>query len=376
MTLGGRRLTLTFLVAGVLILSAVGFTAAVGVLPMVLPHSAPGGTTVPPRSIPPGAGGMVWNDSLSWTNVSGQVGAAPACRDSEGLVYDAALGEVVMFGGVSQCGQPNSYSLGDTWAFANGTWANLSASVGTAPSPRWGMAMVYDPAIEAVVLFGGTDTFGNVNNQTWEFNGTWTQVDVNGTAPPALYGAGATYDPAVGGVLLYGGQNGFAGPEYIYNATWVFAGGSWTQLAISGPAPLRSPVLVFDEAANASILFGGYDGTTGAPTNATWSFAGGGWTQLTPTTSPSARFASGATYDPSTGAIVLFGGFTFEAGNLNYALNDTWVFANGTWTNASGSPTTPSARGGPRLVWDGTDGYGLLFGGQSNGYRYQDTWTF
>ncbi|MCI4364440.1 MAG: hypothetical protein L3K10_00005, partial [Thermoplasmata archaeon] len=169
---------------------------------------------------------------------------------------------------------------------------------------------------------------------------------------------------------------GFSGTTVIYNATWLFQGGQWTQLALPGPDPLRNPSLVYDAAANASILFGGFDGVSGGPSNATWSFAGGAWTLLTPSASPPARFASGATYDPVTGEIVLFGGVTYQFSASNYALDDTWTYVNGTWVNVTGiSATAPSPRAAERLVWDAADGYGVLFGGQSNGVRYSDTWT-
>ena len=361
-----RRGSFVVLVVGVLLLGALGVTVAVDT-PGLFSHGPPHLASQTGSSGP-----------FSWTNISATAGGAPACRDSEGLVDDAALGEVILFGGVSQCGQPNSYSLGDTWAFSNGTWTNLSSSLTVAPSPRWGMAMVYDAAAQEMVLFGGTDTFGNTNDQTWTFNGTWTNVTAEQTvSPPALFSPGATYDPSVGGLLLYGGESGFSGPEFIYNATWLFHDGQWSELNVMGPDPLRSPSLVYDAAANASILFGGYDGLTNVPINQTWSFANDAWILLHPSTSPSARFTSGATYDPVTGAIVLFAGFTYQFWASNVAVQDTWSFANGTWTNVTvPHSSTPSPRGGARMVWDVADGYGLLFGGQSNGVRFNDTWTF
>ena len=365
-----RRTALTAAVVGILVVSALGITLAVSSGPDLFssPTRAPSHTT----------GATPVPTNFTWTNVTSLVGAPPSCRDSEGLVFDAELNKVVLFGGVSQCGQTNSWSQGDTWTYSGGSWTNISSTLSIAPSPRWGMAMVYDPASQQIVLFGGTDTYGNVNDQTWVFNGTWSQVALNATSPPALYGAGATYDPSLGGVLLYGGQAGFSGgPGTIYNATWLFKGGVWTQLNVVGPDPLRSSTLVYDAAINASILFGGFDQTTGAPSGLTWSFANGTWTQLTPSTSPPARFAAGATYDPQTGVVVLFGGFTSEFGNYNSPLSDTWTFVNGTWVNVT-SPygNGPSPRAGDRLVWDGADGYGIEFGGQSNGVRDIDTWTF
>ncbi|MCI4364632.1 MAG: hypothetical protein L3K10_01000, partial [Thermoplasmata archaeon] len=211
-----RHAGLVVVVVGILLLSALGITLAVSshfspTRTSPNPTTSPPPPPNPPPPVPPPPAILISGGPFAWTNISASVGHTPACRDSPGLVYDVALEEVVMFGGVSQCGQANSFSLGDTWTFSNGTWTNITGTVGVAPSPRWGMAMVYDPTAGQVVLFGGTDTYGFANNETWEFNGTWhdltsTQI----TSPPLGFGAGATYDPNAGGVLLYGGQSGFS----------------------------------------------------------------------------------------------------------------------------------------------------------------------
>ena len=312
-----------------------------------------------------------WN----WTNLTGHTVGSPSCRDSAGLAYDAALEKVVMFGGVSECGQASAFTLGDTWEFANGTWTNISASLSLVPSPRWGMVMVYDPSDQEIVLFGGTTALGYVNNQTWIFNGTWSNITSQlSAAPPALYGAGATYDESLGGVLVYGGQNGFAGgPETIYNQTWEFAGGAWSELSVQGPPPLRSPSLTYDAAASESLLFGGYNGSNDSVSNATWAFAAGSWSRLAPADWPAARYAMASVYDPSSETVDVFGGFD----TLGAALDDTWSFSGATWREiVPTSPAAPSARGAARLAWDDAGSFGILFGGQSNGYRYNDTWAF
>ncbi len=313
--------------------------------------------------------------SLVWTNVTASAGPVPQCRDSEGLAYDTALGEVVMFGGVSQCGgQPNAYSLADTWTYSGAAWTNISGSMVTVPSARWGMVMVYDPALREVVLFGGTDAFGNTNDQTWLFNGTWFDNTSNETAsPPAMYGAAATYDPSLGGVLVYGGVSGFGGTTY--SGTYLFKNGQWTQLSVSGPDPLRSAGLVYDNATNQSLLFGGWDSNSNAPSNDVWAFASGSWSRISVSgTLPSARYSFGEVYDPVTASILEFGGFGGAV--TQYVVGDSWVYANHTWTNATSTLAGSSAapRGGARLVWDPATDVVLLFGGQANSVRNNDTW--
>ena len=70
-----------------------------------------------------------------------------------------------------------------------------------------------------------------------------------------------------------------------------------------------------------------------------------------------ARTGAAAAYDPTLGAIVMFGGYG-TAG----ALNDTWLWRNGAWA-ALPFQTGPSARGGAGLAWDGSEL--LLFGGDT-----------
>ncbi|HTT25533.1 MAG TPA: kelch repeat-containing protein, partial [Thermoplasmata archaeon] len=74
-----------------------------------------------------------------------------------------------------------------------GAWTNITSTAG-APSPARGHEpMVYDPAIQAVVLFGGYDpVYNQALNDTWVFtNGTWVNVtgSLHGSAPPRTYGA-------------------------------------------------------------------------------------------------------------------------------------------------------------------------------------------
>ena len=73
--------------------------------------------------------------------------ASPSVRSTPAITYDAAHGQVVMFGGF------NGSYLNDTWLWNGTTWKQAFPQ--NSPSPRSNVQMVYDPARGNVVLFGG-----------------------------------------------------------------------------------------------------------------------------------------------------------------------------------------------------------------------------
>src|SRR5262245_7832017 len=84
---------------------------------------------------------------------------APPVLTNPGMAYDAADGQVVLFGGA---GQPN-YRNG-TWTWDGTAWTERHPK--HSPSPRTAMGMAYDAITKEVVLFGG----GGDGFQ----RGTWT----------------------------------------------------------------------------------------------------------------------------------------------------------------------------------------------------------
>ncbi len=89
------------------------------------------------------------------------------------MAYDAATGNVVLFGGADVTG----HSLGDTWIWNGSTWTKQTPA--TSPPPQGQASMAYDAATGNVVLFGGDNLGG-----TWVWNGsTWTK-QAPATSPP------------------------------------------------------------------------------------------------------------------------------------------------------------------------------------------------
>ena len=185
-----------------------------------------------------------------------------------------------------------------------------------------------------------------------------------------------------------------ANQSAVPNAPVPLGGGpvsSWTNITpptgASNPPVRFLPSMTYDPAAHAVILFGGY-GEIGVEPFAfdqdTWSFANNHWTELiagstcTATTCPSPRAGAMLAYDGPLHGLILFGGYSYSPSITYVPYQDTWLFANDTWTNLTTTAgTAPSARFEASMVWDAYDNDVLLFGGSlGSGTTLGDTWTF
>src|SRR5438034_5249854 len=84
-------------------------------------------------------------------------------------------------------------------------WVRLSPA--TSPPARSYLAMTYDPASGKIVMFGGYDGTGYLND-TWTFDGTtWSQV-ATPISPPRRAAAQIAYDASTQKVVLFGGYDG------------------------------------------------------------------------------------------------------------------------------------------------------------------------
>ncbi|MBK8268137.1 MAG: hypothetical protein IPK83_07440 [Planctomycetes bacterium] len=108
------------------------------------------------------------------------------------------------------------------------------------------------------------------NDETWEFDGaSWTQIAVTGPAP--RYGHSMTYDADRGVVLLFGGNASGGGSSYR-NDVWQFDGAAWTELDLAQRPPGSMwSALAYDTVRGRAVMFGG--GTTGSRHAETWALA-------------------------------------------------------------------------------------------------------
>jgi hypothetical protein len=119
------------------------------------------------------------------------------------MAYDAARGEVVLFGGYDYTFL-TSVLLNDTWVWNGTAWTQRSSTTATIPAPRIAHGMTYDALRGEVVMFGGYDS--DPLNDTWVWNGaTWTIHA--GAGPTARSGHAMAYDAARAELVLFGGRN-------------------------------------------------------------------------------------------------------------------------------------------------------------------------
>ncbi len=134
--------------------------------------------------------------------------------------------------------------------------------------------------------------------------------------------------------------------------------------------------MVWDASDGYVLLFGGTSLTSYF--SDTWTYSNGVWTNVTASLSggsPPNVDTPGLTYDPWTGVVLLFGGFTASSDNLSL----TWSYHDGTWTNLTSTAGTPPApRTSPVFVADLASHEMILYGGSDrpNGIAYTDTWLF
>jgi hypothetical protein len=129
-------------------------------------------------------------------------------------------------------------------------------------------------------------------------------------------------DPADHGILLYGGTS--LATSAILNDTWLFRSGVWTEIC---------------------------SGTTAAPACST---------------SPSPRIAAQLAYDPADHSVLLFGGAKSFSD-----VNDTWLFANGSWRNVTGAVAPPPGDSLP-VASDAAGGVLLI----TNRNHVPETWEY
>jgi PKD domain-containing protein/galactose oxidase-like protein len=192
-------------------------------------------------------------------------------------------------------------------------------------------------------------------------------------SPPPLVGASLAYDALNNYLVLFGGCSSSSCPAPAQ--TWTYSGGEWTNVTALGPQPPARAfaAMAYDSHDSYVLLFGGR-GAGGVALNDSWSFANGVWTNVTNNSdAPSARFAASMIFDNFDSYLVLFGG----CGATGSPRNDTWRFSGGTWHNvtvSAGPP--PPARYGGSFAGDAGDGYGLLFGGVGTTGPLNDSWEW
>lgn len=311
--------------------------------------------------------------------------ASPPAGSNGAMAATGREHELVLFGGLDS----NSLS-GATWLYDTdgGSWMDVSDNDG--PPARADHAMVYVPTIDKVVLFGGTAGFGGCDDNaschdrmlddTWTWDPatrTWEQLSIGG-APQARRGATMVYDPAGDRVVLFGGEGAVSDTENGYLAdTWILdpTTQQWAIATTEQSPPARARYgMIYDPRGDRILVFGG-EGPSQDGDDQVWSLETGAtqWVSLDTTTGPGPRWGFTLGYDPESHTAILIGGAGIEltpiAGGTTASVTfftDTWRYDPqfNTWTEL-----LPVGEGGTWIrraaAVDPTSGVLVTFGGQA-----------
>src|SRR5437588_10798675 len=267
---------------------------------------------------------------------------------SRGFVILICCWDAIAFGSTASVAAPDT---------AN--WVQLSPA--NSPPARSYHAMTYDAASGKVIVFGGFDGNGYLND-TWTFDGiNWTLIATD-TPPPARAAAQMAYDGVTRQVVLFGGYDG---TNYLGD-TWLWDGrtSQWTQAA---PAHHTTPVtgpMLFPDPNGRVDLFGGFDGHFYQLTM--WQWSRSDWRRLSPATVPYARSSAAVATNPIIDQVVLFGGL----GDVNP--NNTWTYGGNTWTLQS-PVTQPPLVYAASAAFDPRIRQAIVFGGGSGDLVHDTT---
>lgn len=196
-------------------------------------------------SLPPYCSGV-----YGWHQVNGP---GPQARFHGSMAYDPLTNELLLFGGTN-----GKSDFGDTWIFGPTSWREIIPT--TTPSPRSGAALAWDPAVGAFILFGGINiTTGNTLGDTWAFaGGTWSLLHPAQIPHTRAYSSAVTYR---GGILLAAGTDSKGD---LFSDSWEFAAGSWTMLPLNIEFAGRYDAAMMTTSSGQAELFGGWaNGTLG-----------------------------------------------------------------------------------------------------------------
>lgn len=298
------------------------------------------------------------------------------------LAYDRQRQQSVMFGGASAA----SEFTAETWTFDGAHWQ----SHGVDPNVlgRNGASLAYVGSIGRTLMFGGNTESAGPVDELWSWTGSqWATIGNGLPRPAARFGHDMVWHEARNRVVLFGGLDGVS----LRNDTWEYdpIGQSWQQIAAAvSPQPRNFAKLVYDSQRQRVILFGGATAT--AALDDTWAYStpAGGWTQLAAPVRPQGRWAHAMEYDPQRNRVVLLGGWGYVPCGGSVCpglLDDHWEFDSTTWVQRpSGGPSAPHilstplppSRAGAGMTFDRRRQRLVLYGGTDGANPRADTWDF
>ncbi len=347
---------------------------------------------------PPGAGQSTGTPSVGQTTATPTDTATafgpcddgpPRPRQDFVATWDNATHSLYVFGG-TDARTAATYNDLSAYSTITNAWTFLYPQ-GRLPSPRYGAASVWDPALNMILVFGGmigAGPFARFSNDLWGYSpdsNAWIDLSPNNApgAPSARAHAAAAWDPANNRLLIFGGQLNDSPSPALTNDLWAYtfsgAGGAWTQLSANSasqslPPPRQWANMAWDVPAGVLRLFGGKNSGSGSMSD-TWTWSPlSGWQFEDVADQPAGRQAAGYYWDDTHDALVVGPGLSMSGNST-----DVWAYEPSIhdWINVPIlSAPTPAPRQMTRMIWDSADNQALLFGGRQAGVGVSnDLWA-
>ena len=308
-------------------------------------------------------------------------------------------------------------NLDRTRIVVRGYWCRLSVLVLLAVpvaaraecgSPgRVGHAAAFHPPSQRLVVFGG-ETGNALSNALWAWNGSaWECMRSDGPSPRS--DAALAWDERRQVLVLYGNRVG----RTVLQDTWELGASGWTNRSLTSPTTDPHPVMGYDHANGAVLMFAGLGDDSQERITLRWN--GAEWSKIAdeprsefpnaflpgnssspawlvtarrtesgyeprlynwanerwaivPTDGDSPRFSPQVpTSRTGTGAI-LYAGFERD-GRVT-----TWTLQNNTWTKHEG--VSPSRRRGSTMTYDPVRGVVVMHGGDDGSRVLDETWEW
>ncbi len=320
----------------------------------------------------------VWALDLGGTPTWSQLtpsGTPPAGRYAHAAAYDPTRNRMLVYGGGN-----NNTVFGDVFALDLSTptpaWSQL-APAGAPPAARSYPAMIYDPAGDRLVLFGGYGSLAgeipHALQDTWTLDfasgPAWTQQSPAGALPAARREHRAVYDSVQGRMIVVAGSTGSS----LLGDAWALdlsGGMAWSPIALGGAAltPRARPAVAFDPAGDRTFVFGGRVGSTVLADELFLPFS----SSATANGSPPSRLLHKSAYDAARQDMYTFGGWR----------NGTWLndlFAlhlspTPVWRAVFPAGAPPAVRSDHVMTVDPVGDRLLVFGGKNSSTYLNDTW--
>ncbi len=145
-------------------------------------------------------------DTWTWDGETWREVDPGPIRIGHSVAFDTRRGKLVMFGGYDESRVGNA----DVWEW-DGTWHRVEYS-STGPQPRQSCGMAFDEALGEVIVFGGdtnsASDSGTPLHDVWAWNGVrWREIYAS-NAPSAVSGVSMVYDPSRAAMFAVGGGIG------------------------------------------------------------------------------------------------------------------------------------------------------------------------